>query len=281
MVSGGGISLVYLARGGLGGLDAARAFLGSYMSIEPGIEHSLTVITKNWNVPADLNALHHLLAPVDCRIVPLPDDGFDLGAYLRIGVLLDGNWVCFVNTHSVILAPHWLRILYSAASSEAVGAVGATGSWESHFDSLLRSPLPRDVPRKINRLATLAINYVSYPKFPNPHLRTNAFFMHKRIFDDLTAVIRIPRSKANAYRIESGIQGITQRIKRMGLDVLVCGADGVEYPSDRWPESGTFHSHGQINLLVSDNQTRRYQSGDTVTRLQLMQSTWGLIPDKD
>jgi hypothetical protein len=47
------------------------------------------------------------------------------------------------------------------------------------------------------------------------------------------------------------------------------------FEKERWPESHTFRSGDQHNLLVGDNRTRDYQHADPAMRRALAAMAWG------
>ncbi|MBR0823518.1 hypothetical protein JQ627_36945 [Bradyrhizobium liaoningense] len=111
------------------------------------------------------------------------------------------------------------------------------------------------------------------PAFPNPHVRTNAFMIERQVFLDT-----LPESietKNDSYLFESGSDGLTRRILRRGLRVVVVGADGRAYAMDEWAESGTFRLGDQRNLLVKDNQTRAFQNMNAAEQRAFTTMTWG------
>jgi len=59
----------------------------------------------------------------------------DIGYYLETARRLSHEFLCFLNTYTRLLTPNWLAHLYTHASRENVGIVGATASYESLFDS--------------------------------------------------------------------------------------------------------------------------------------------------
>ena len=101
---------------------------------------------------------------------------------------------------------------------------------------------------------------LSFPYFPNPHVRTNGFMIRHETMMSLHP--RVTRTKSQAYRFESGKNGMTRQILRMGLTACVVGRNGVIYEMDDWKDSETFWIAQQANLLISDNQTRRYEVAD-------------------
>jgi hypothetical protein len=109
--------------------------------------------------------------------------------------------------------------------------------------------------------------------FPNPHVRTNAFMIERKVFLDV-----LPDSietKNDSYLFENGPDGLTQRILRRGLKAVIVGADGRVYAMDKWAESGTFRIENQRNLLVKDNQTRAFQNMNAAGQRAFTAMTWG------
>ena len=83
------------------------------------------------------------------------------------------------------------------------------------------------------------------------------------------------RNKMDAYRFESGKNGLTKQILRKGKKVIVVGRNGIGYEKEAWNVSKTFRQSGQENLMVADNQTRDYQGGSPERRGYLSTITWG------
>jgi hypothetical protein len=273
------IAVIYIARGGEGGLESAQRFVDSYKARRAGQTHTLKVITKGWRSESELLSLKSLFETTQCEMLPLPDDGFDLGAYFRAASQIETTWILCLNTHSVVHADDWVRTLFDCARTPGVGAAGATGSWESHFNTISRLPRPKQALERVKRFADLCWYRYHYPRFPNAHLRTNAFMIRRSDFLTFVARARVPPSKAKALILESGRSGLTAFLRRQNLRVMVCGADGNAFSLNEWPASQTYFAGSQAKLLVGDNQTSRYQQADKRTRGGMQLAVWGRIDD--
>jgi hypothetical protein len=86
------------------------------------------------------------------------------------------------------------------------------------------------------------------------------------------------RTKAAAWQLESGPQGITRQVWERGLRAVVVGRDGVVHPPERWPDSATFRAGEQANLLVADNRTREWEEAGAADRARLTRMAWGEDP---
>ena len=82
-------------------------------------------------------------------------------------------------------------------------------------------------------------------------------------------------TKRGAYLFENGKHSLTKRVMRQGLKMIVVGRDGKGYEKEEWNRSGTFRQRNQENLLVADNQTRRYANADEAARNHLARAAWG------
>jgi hypothetical protein len=271
------IAVVYIARGSEGGLESAERFVNSYKARRAGQTHTLKVITKGWSSESEIRRLQSLFETTQCEMLPLPDDGFDLGAYFRAARQIETTWLLCLNTHSVILADDWVRVLFDSARMPGVGAAGATGSWESHLTTVSGLPRPEQALGRLTRFADLCWCWYHFPRFPNPHLRTNAFMIRRSQLLAFAARTRLPSSKKRAFVIESGGSSLTAFLWRQNLQVMVCGADGKAFSVKEWPASQTYFAGRQSNLLVGDSQTRRYDQADNRHRGGMQLAAWGGI----
>lgn len=239
------------------------------------MNHDLIVVAKGFagRLPRD-----HEDELADLRISTLfvPDEGFDIGSYRMAARGLPHERVCFLNSHACPLVPDWLRVLSSGIDIDGVGASGASGSWmsssTSHSWGIKR---PTRLPRKV---VGKTLSAVRYPRFPNPHLRTNAFAIDRELFLSLDA--RRLRSKTDAYQFESGRNSMTRQLRRQGLRSVIMDRFGRAWDVDEWSASGTFWIGEQRGLVVSDNQTRKYDRTSEEMRRRLWAAAWagGIAP---
>jgi hypothetical protein len=223
-------------------------------------------------------------------VLPLEDTGFDIGSYWAAAEALSCTSFCFLNSFSVILDDGWLAKL-ARHHVPSVGLVGVSGSWESHLTGAgapLRSGLflppwriaPAPLPfRRLTARDRLWLieewrkQWAAFPPFPNPHIRTNAFLIRRDLMLDIE--VGDLSNKADVLRFESGRRSLTRQIRRRDLDVLVVGQDGVAYRPDAWPQSHTFRSGDQANLMVSDNRAEGWAALDDAAKEELSIRAWG------
>jgi hypothetical protein len=293
--------VVYLYRFAEGEFSA-RAFLESYRAHRAGIEHDLHVILKGFPDEGPRAAARALFGP-SANLIELDDTGYDIGSYLAAARQVANKRLAFLNTFSEILADNWLAHLDAALDRPHVGVVGATGSWQSlgsaytaaalrlahwirhpmryvgshfemgsHSSTSTGSALPRrglrDIVLKIRGLADL----YEFGRYPNPHIRTNAFMIDRERFLSLRHN-RFSR-KADVYKFESGRDSMTNQVLKAELKALVVDRSGETYDVRDWRSSSTFWTSDQQNLMIADNMTRKYALGSNQLRALLENYAW-------
>jgi hypothetical protein len=303
--NGSQVGVVHLVWGPLG-LEPLRRFMGSYRKYQAGSAHELIILFNNVSKRMRPGLLSELEG-VPHRLLILADAVQDLTAYVQAAAQLEHERLCFLNSHSEILAPDWLLKLQRALDQPSTGLVGATGSWASqrshllhdrHLPSPYRSIFPdrrwmqeqclaidrerfgepahlARLRRWLNTWRATIETTLGFDSFPAVHLRTNAFLVDRVLFISLNPRRHRLRRKVHAFALESGRHSYTRQVQDLGLRVLVVNRKGVVYESDEWDRSHTFWQSEQEELLVADNQTRRYASGTYDRKLLLARFAWG------
>ena len=289
------VAVIYLARGAGAGLLAVEAFLDSYNKWPAGLEHDLIVLRKGWKGVPGAEDLGPLVARHGGTLIDLPDDGFDWGAYMRVGRLIDHEWILFLNSHSRVLCENWLKYLHEAAAGTGVGVAGATGSWGT-IRPVLRFIIPTVKKITFSRgllrgaysavfwipkaLCLWLVRFHRFPTFPNPHLRSNAFLMQRQLFNDFFQQRNIPKRKRDAWDLESGFNGLTHWVESKNLKAVVVDSGGNQFHSTEWMRARTFRHPQQGGLLIEDNQTRAYDRCSEDERWHMELSAWGCAADQ-
>jgi hypothetical protein len=270
------IAVVHLVRAG-NDLDALSRFISSYEQFSAGSSHHLIFLLKGFasELPSPLGKL---LDRVPHGKINCPDRGFDLGSYFFTAERITESLVMFTNSFSVLQGDRWLAKLLDAYNRPRVGAVGATGSWESLSGHYLNRRIDsvrsqyRGMLAKGRALAVGLPLLALFPSFPNVHLRTNGFLLAREDFLEVRPWMI--RTKLDAWLFESGRNSMTRQILRRGLEVLVVGRDGSVYRPDEWGQSMTFWQQRQENLLIQDNRTAAYERGNEEFRAKRSASAW-------
>lgn len=296
-------AVVHLVRHS-NGIRPFEAFMDAYERLDPGLEHELVLLFKGFPSERETEPYRARAAATAGASTPasveVSDRGVDLTAYLSAAAALNHERLCFLNSFSEPVHPGWLGLLAAALEDPGVGAAGSTGSWESGlsyhlFQIGLPSAYARALPdREAARRALHQVAGIPYrgparhtaqvllnlltdaswqSRFPAPHLRTNAFLIDRALL--LSLHTGDLGGKRGAYRLESGRSGLTAQLEARGRPPVVVGRDGRGYQWRDWPASETFWRAEQANLLVSDNQTRRYDAASEEQRAVMSAMAWG------
>lgn len=274
------VLVVHLARK-KNGIQPFRTFLESYAYHPAGMPHNLLILYKGFSNKAEIKPYEQLLKGTPHTKLLISDVGYDLNAYFLAAEDSNSRYLCFLNSFSLVQADDWLLKLYRQITKPGIGLVGATGSWGSILPGRLTKkkaiPLWKKLLRPLVWRMIRAYFRLYFEPFPNSHIRTNGFMVSR---DTMLKIRRgLLLTKMHAYRLESGKNSITRQIERMGLEAIVVGKDGVGYSKNEWDVSNTFWSQTQSNLLIADNQTRKYDAEDGEQRSRWERFAWGRSTD--
>ena len=243
------ICVVYLLREP----QAVAPFFESYESHRAGLAHQFLVLDKGGRATAPRQP--------GWLAASMSDRGMGLRAFAlacrKFARRFD--YLCCLNSWSVIQADDWLAKLYTGIQTPGAGIAGATGSWESFYTNR-----PTWLGRQL------------FPPAPNYHLRTTGFIMRGEVMRRVWP--RFSINKKFEYLSELGKNSVTRKIMRLGLQPYVVGANGMVYAKEQWAVSNTYKSGEQENLLIGDNHTVQYQQADAHKRAWMTGITYGGKP---
>lgn len=283
--SGEKVSVVYLAWLPYG-IQHFQSFLKSYQQYEASFPHDLVIIFNGLahehpNPVAQYFELADSHGIKPARILEY-QSGQDIDIYIQAARVLESDYILFLNTYSIIQAGHWLSNFVKNWHADT-GMISASGSWQSYYSSVFQihkfSKSKKESWQQYFRKIKLFIKAFLYWRFifkpfPNPHLRTNAFFVNRTEFVGITNRFKI-KNKFDAYSFESGRNGLSQLYLKRGKGIFVLDKYGVIHSMSDWNKSATFRISNQEALLVKDNQTNEYENADKLTKQFLSYLTWG------
>lgn len=267
------ICVVHLVRK-KNGMEPFRRFLASYLVNPAGIGHDLLILYKGFYRKADIAPYEELLKDIPHSFLTVADFGFDLRPYFVAAKKHDSKYFCFFNSFSIILDKDWLLKFYRHINQPGVGLVGATGSWGSIRPGQAERP---ELPwyKRLARKWLGSCFGIYFDAFRNYHLRTNSFMIAR---DNMLKIRHgMILTKMHAWILESGKNSITKQIERMGLKPVIVGKDGNGYDKHEWDVSNTFWRGTQGNLLISDNQTRKYDTATLEWKQKWERFAWGKL----
>jgi hypothetical protein len=245
-------------------------FVNSYKKYDSGITHELIILFNGHNDLVEVDPFITILneSNISYNIFYSPEK-FDIASYFYISKLLKSKYVCFLNTYSEIQNNKWLLYYYNGIEKINIGCVSATAAWGdySHDDEFkhLLNNISTITILKFKKLFIYYFNF--YPKV-KAHLRTNAFIINRKLFLSLNfekvrpkllnLIINISHNKIKSLCFEHGKNSLSNQLKKLNLNLLVVDRNGNLYEEQDWYNSCTFWSSKQENLLISDNQTKKY-----------------------
>lgn len=276
-----GILVVYLSwlPYGIGNLES---FIDSYNSNSAGARHKLLILFNGTEFSNELVKFKDLVRNQlpDAEIMEL-NRGFDIEAYFICAQNRSEELILFCNTFTRFTSNYWL-LYYIRAFKENVGVVGATASNQSLLSTVfMYNKWTWEFNKGINynfrkiRLLVKANVWWRFliHGFPNPHIRTTAFMVRRKVFISLSHPVL--KRKFDAYLFESGKRSMTNQLLEKGLRPVVIGKTGESYTIDNWKESNVFWKGDQENLLIRDNQTDLYDQADEKYKKYLTRISWG------
>ncbi|MCL2485683.1 MAG: hypothetical protein FWF32_06475 [Endomicrobia bacterium] len=287
------IAVIYQAYGRQGWEDFDKRFFDSYKTHYAGVNHKLVIAAKCYDKnPEGYAALKSYAQQNNAEILDLPDDGMEFAAFYRAAKQLDYKYIfCFVSS-AYVLKDNWLRLFSDAAeTNENCKLFGPTGSWETilpgiftrvnrfinKFKKSADKPvnlLPAEYKRPKIKFSQVIRAIFSPLPFPNPHIRTSAFFIEREIYIQYIEKYGFPNNKYEAMHFESGHNGLTNFIVKKGFDIAVVGADGKVYNPKDWDKSNTFRQGNLENAVIGD-KSRDYLKFDTQTKRFFEKLSWG------
>ena len=111
--------------------------------------------------------------------------------------------------------------------------------------------------------------------FPNPHLRTTAFFIKAENLLELNINRKKLIKKINTNYFEGGRLGLSNQLLKKGFKLILVNSDDKSFSIDRWKYSETFCLGEQKKLLFTDNRTEEYEKSSTQEKLRRSKFCWG------
>jgi hypothetical protein len=298
------VGVVYLYRFAEGE-GPVRRFLETYRNHPAGADHDLHVVLKGFPDSDSAARGRALFENIPFDSVEHADIEYDVGSYRYAATVVPNRRLLFLNTFSQILADHWLAHFDRALDLPGIGIAGATGSWLANtapYEAAIKFVLDKmrgskaqwqlDAPGEerqhiaypaqhgsegllrqyLSAPADYLRKFYAYGRYPNPHIRTNAFMMERDRFLSL----QFPRlaTKSDAHKFESGRRSMTKQLLRQKLAAVVVDKNGKVYGVSEWKSSATFWSDEQANLIIADNRTSEYAAADRSLRQRLEKRAW-------
>jgi len=287
------IDVIYLARGIDWNIKTVKNFFESYKKYSAGYEHNLIIAAKAWeDKPDEYNELENVAKEVNAKIINLPDDGFDFGAYYRVAKISKSNFIFSISTSSEIQCDNWLhKFIEPINKNKNYQLVGSYGAWEicPTKYNYLKMNLDKQYEhtnkhikisygfKKLKIFFQTIKEQIGKQKYPNYSVRSNCYLMDRELYIDFIEKGHkgnLPKDKFDAYKMENGPKGMSNFVIKQDYDFCVVGKNGEIYTKEKFKNSGTYRSKFK-NYIIKDKQIRNYEDADAPMQKLLEKICWG------
>lgn len=245
------IDVVYLAylNEDLGyGIDIVEQFLDSYNKHQAGVDHNLIFAVNNKKNKFLYSKLCYLAKSNNIKLLDLPEDGLDIGAFFRATKVSNSEYMFFIGAAASILCDNWLLKFSNAFELDSsIQLAGPMGSYAKGHSN----------------------------KFPNPHIRTCSFMINRELFLEYAATQKFPETKDDTWEIEHGVNSLSNFILNKGYKMVVVNSDGIIFAPNDWENSQTYITSKEPKAILDDKWARRYYFTDECLRTKIEMETWG------
>ena len=246
-------------------------FIKHYKKYKSGCSHDLLICFKNFNSDDDIFNIKELN---DVKVIKFIDNNdfndYDWGSYLRIAKEYNEKKILFMNCHSYPLINNWLNIFVQYYKENTL--IGSSGSYESQVNISFSKLL------NINYIKSIIFavsNFVDFPLFPNPHIRSNCFMISSKNFQSLKLTKKYKYKKKATWINESGRYGMSNQLKKKKINLFVVNSDGKLFDYFDWKNSETYATGKQSKLIISDKYSRIYNETNDEKKKLIRKNVWG------
>ena len=115
---------------------------------------------------------------------------------------------------------------------------------------------------------------IHFKNFPNPHLRTTAFYITARDFINFMEGKKVS-SKFDAHSLESGRSGLSEYFKKRNYKLLVINSKGELFSEPNWRDSNTYAVGNQKFSMIWDKHTKKFSKLTKNQKRKFQLTVWG------
>ena len=200
------------------------------------------------------------------------ENDFDIGSYFRIANRYNDRHILFLNSHTRPNTDNWLKIFANHFQEKSI--LGATASMSSLSSQFLNFFYYQH--SKFQQLRWGLKHLIRVSLFPNPHIRTTAFFLLAKDLIELNYDTTKLTDKIETNYFEGGRSGLSNKLKKRGFDLILVNSDNKSFKINEWVNSETFCLGNQKKLVFIDNRTEEYSNSSDKEKLKRTKFCWGI-----
>ena len=250
-------------------------FIKKYKKYQSGYDHDLVICFKQFKSKDSIEEWENIMIKENIKFIRFDDNSkindFDIGSYFRISEFFSNRYILFLNTHCRPNSNNWLKIFLNHYENKSV--VGAFASMSSLSSQFLKFFFKQH--SKFQQIRWGLKHFLHVKLFPNPHIRTTAFFIKAENLLELNINRKKLIKKINTNYFEGGRLGLSNQLLKKGFKLILVNSDDKSFSIDRWKYSETFCLGEQKKLLFIDNRTEEYEKSSTQEKLRRSKFCWG------
>ncbi len=250
-------------------------FVKKYQKYQSGYDHDLVICFKQFKSKDTIEEWENIMIKENIKFIRFDDNSqindFDIGSYFRISEFFSNRYILFLNTHCRPNSNNWLKIFLNHYENKSVvGAFASMSSLSSQFLNFFFNQ-----HSKFQQIRWGLKHFLHVKLFPNPHIRTTAFFIKAENLLELNINRKKLIKKINTNYFEGGRLGLSNQLLKKGFKLILVNSDDKSFSIDRWKYSETFCLGEQKKLLFTDNRTEEYEKSSTQEKLRRSKFCWG------
>ena len=247
-----------------------KQFINHYLNFDAGSKHELIICFKNFDEKDKIFQTPELK---QIKYKKFLDNNkfndYDWGSYRRVSKENLDKIIFFMNCHCRPLVNNWLKLFENNYVEGSL--LGPAGSYESMVNSALKG---KHTKSKLKSIVYAISNFIDFPIFPNPHIRSNCFMISASNFLDLEFNKNYKFKKKGTWINESGRKGMTNQLKKKKFDIYVINSDGHKFKENKWHLSETYALNQQSKLIIGDKFSTIYAKKSIEDQLSFQNHIW-------
>ena len=252
-------------------MNAIKNFVKFYKRYKSGIKHKLIICFKNFEKKKIKFIQDQYFSNI--KYIPFIDpetkNDFDFGSYLRVARKYPKSRFFFMNSYSYPIANKWLYKINHKFKKKTI--IAPSGSYQSlSYNARFRNEGDNYFVFVYKIIRFL----IHFKNFPNPHLRTSAFYITARDFINFMKGKKIS-SKFDAWKLESGRFGLSEYFKKKNYKLFIANSKGEIFSESNWRDSNTYAINNQKFSIIWDKHTQKFSKLTKKQKRKFQLTVWG------
>ena len=253
-------------------IEVLEKFLKSYEVFPSGYDHDLLICFKSFK---DSQKVSDWSKKIPYQFIKFYDEekinDFDIGSFFRVADKYKDRHILFLNSWARPNVKNWLKFFMDHYDEKKL--IGAFGSYDSLPSNLFNFAFTHS---KIKQIIWGIKHLRNVKLYPNPHIRTSAFFINAKDFLELKIDRAKLITKTKTFYFESGRKGMSNQLLEKGFELILVNSDNKSFEIKDWAYSETYCQKNQKKMIIADNRTDFYTYSDKNEQKISRKLNWNL-----